>query len=66
LGVTKADVEAILHEPDQVIPGDRGAKVAQHRYDDGLLRIVFVEEAEERRVITVYWTSQVERYWRSD
>lgn len=63
-GVTSGDVEEILREPEQVVPGDQEARVAQSRYEDGLLRVVFVEEADERRVLTVYWTSQVERYWR--
>lgn len=63
-GVTSADVEEILREPDQVVPGDQEAQVAQSRYEGGLLRVVYVEQVDERRVLTVYWTSQVERYWR--
>jgi hypothetical protein len=38
--------------------------VAQVKYGAGLLRVVFIDHDGERRILTLYWTSQVERYWR--
>ena len=29
----------------------------------GLLRVPFVEVEEGRKILTVYWTSRVEKYW---
>lgn len=28
------------------------------------MRVPFIETREERRILTVYWTSKVEKYWR--
>jgi hypothetical protein len=37
--------------------------VAQSKTYSGLLRIPFVEIGDDRKLLTVYWTSKVERYW---
>lgn len=65
-GVTEPDVSAIVTNPDQIVSGDRDAQGAQSRYGDGLLRVPFVEVAGGRQVLTVYWPSQVERYWEGE
>ena len=44
LGITKQEVEDILKNPGQIVPGDLEAKVAQ--------------------ILTVYWTSKVDKYWK--
>lgn len=41
LGITRPEVEALLQNPDQVVPGDRGIRVAQGRRGNGLLRVAF-------------------------
>jgi hypothetical protein len=28
------------------------------------MRVVFVETEDARKILTVYWTSRVERYWK--
>lgn len=63
-GITRDEVERVLRNPEQVVPGDAGCQVAQARRGRGLLRVVFREEGEERRVLTLYWTSRVEKYWK--
>ena len=63
-GVTRDKVEDLVASPTQLVPGDLGTMVAQVRYGGGLLRVVFAEEADERRILTLYWTSRVERYWQ--
>jgi hypothetical protein len=63
LGVTRQEVEDLLNDPEQIVPGDLGASVAQRRRGNGLLRAPFVEFGNERKILTVYWTSKVEKYW---
>lgn len=64
LGITLREVEEILKNPQQIVPGYRSAQVAQTKRGNGLLRVPFVEEAGEVKVLTLYWTSKVQRYWR--
>jgi hypothetical protein len=52
----------MLCYPKQIVPGDRGALIAQSRRGSGLLCVPFIEIGEQRKILTVYWTSRVERY----
>ena len=65
-GITRPEVERILQDPEQVVPGRRNAQVAQSRRGHGLLRVPFVREGEKRVILTVYWTSKVDKYWRGE
>jgi hypothetical protein len=64
LGITRQEVEEVLRNPEQVVPGDQNAYVAQTRRDQGLLRVPFVKINGDSKILTVYWTSKVERYWQ--
>ena len=64
LGITRQEVEQVLRSPEQVVPGDLDALVAQAHRGKGLLRVPFVKVGEGLRVLTVYWTSKTEKYWR--
>lgn len=64
LGITRQEVERIVIDPEQIVPGDLGALVAQSRRGDGLLRVPYIEAGNTRRILTVYWTSRIEKYWR--
>jgi hypothetical protein len=66
LRIGRREVEDLLNKPEQVVPGDLGAVVAQGRRGNGLLRIVFIERGHERKVLTLYWTSKVEKYWKEE
>ena len=66
LGITRQEVENLLRDPEQVVPGDLEALVAQARRGNGLLRVPFVEVEGGRKILTVYWTSKVEKYWREE
>jgi len=66
LGITRQEVEDLLRDPEQVVPGDLEALVAQARRGNGLLRVPFVETKRGRKILTVYWTSKVEKYWREE
>ena len=62
-GITWEDVEAVVRAPEQVATGHAGLLVAQSHLDGGLLRVPFVEVEGRRKIVTLYWTSQLERYW---
>jgi len=64
LGIKKDEVERVVRNPDQIVPGDKEILVAQSKTYGGLLRVPFVVMGEDKRVLTIYWTSKVERYWR--
>jgi hypothetical protein len=64
LGITLQEVEGLLRNPGQAVPGDRDVLVAQAIRGNGLLRVPFVKVEGNRKVLTVYWTSKVEKYWK--
>ncbi|MBS4033319.1 MAG: DUF4258 domain-containing protein [Ignavibacterium sp.] len=66
LGLTKAEVENVLSSPQQVVRGDLDDFVAQSKNRSGLLRVPFRQIDNDRKVITVYWTSKVEKYWKEE
>ncbi|MEA3340985.1 MAG: hypothetical protein U9R15_13555, partial [Chloroflexota bacterium] len=60
------EVEDLLRDPEQVAPGDLEAFVAQVRRGGGLLRVPFVKVTGGRKILTVYWTSKVSKYWQEE
>ncbi len=65
-GITRLEVEDLLMEPDQIIPGDMNTWIAQSRKHGGLLRVPFKKVGDARKILTVYWTSKIEKYWREE
>lgn len=67
-GISRAIVESILRDPQQLVPGYGGRvcyqSVLRMRGKSYLVRVVIDEQVEPSRVITVYRTSQIKRYWR--
>ena len=63
LHITREEIENLLTSPAQVVDGDMGILVAQGKTRDGLLRVPFVRTEDGLRIITIYWTSRIERYW---
>lgn len=55
-----------MSNPEQIVPGDRDILVAQTRTRNGLLRIPFIEIGGNRKALTIYWTSKVEKYWKEE
>jgi hypothetical protein len=66
LRITREEIETLLTSPAQVVNGDMGILVAQGRTRDGLLRAPFVRTGDNLRIITVYWTSRIEKYWEEE
>jgi hypothetical protein len=52
--------------PEQIVPGDLEAMVAQSRIWEGLIRAVFYEAETDIKILTVYWTSKIEKYWKEN
>jgi len=66
LGVARQEVEDLVSNPEQIVPGDMGVLVAQTKTRNGLLRSPFIDISGDRKVLTVYWTSKIERYWKEE
>ena len=66
LGITCQEVEDLLLNPEQVVPGSPEGFVAQTRRGSGLLRVPFIEVERGRKILTVYWTTKAERYWEGE
>lgn len=65
LKITREEVEAVLQTPQQVV-AENDVLVAQTKRGNGLLRVVFVEIGRTYRILTLYWTNQVKRYWQEE
>lgn len=65
LGITKEEVEAAVTTPQQTIL-EADILVAQVQRGNGLLRVPYVDIGKTRRILTLYWTNQVNRYWQED
>jgi hypothetical protein len=63
--ITRTEVEELVLNPQQVVLED-DVLVAQSRRGEGLLRVVFVEIGNTKRILTLYWTNQVKRYWQEE
>jgi hypothetical protein len=68
--IEKAVVEAVLAAPEQRLAVREGRDVLQSRIEVGprtyLFRVFVDIDREPAEVVTVYRTSKLEKYWRSD
>ena len=64
LNIGKNGIENILKNPHQIVPGDLDAFVAQFKINSGLLRIPFKYIGEDIKILTIYWTSKIDKYWK--
>ncbi len=66
--IDRSEAEKTLDQPEFVVPGPFSRHIFMRRYFDillqqeMLLRIVIKETMEEKIVVTVYKTSQTEKY----
>jgi hypothetical protein len=68
-GITQEQAEAVLLQPEQILPGRNRRKIYQSRITFGnerqyLLRVFVDETISPSVVITVYRTSKIQKYWR--
>ena len=64
-------LDAVLENPQQVVPAQRGKKAyqSQIRFADGrmfLLRAIVDERMDPATVVTVYRTTKIRKYWRGE
>lgn len=59
-----------LEKPQQILQGSKGRKTAHKVFKregkEFLLRVIFSEEDDRKKVIMVYSTSKIGKYWRSN
>ncbi len=65
LGITREEIEQVLTAAQQIVAED-DVWVAQAKRGNGLLRVVFTEIGNTQRIVTLYWTNQVKRYWQEE
>ena len=71
-GITRAVVRRIVIAPEQRMPVREGRVVLHSRIDMGrpskryLVRVVVDIDREPPRVVTVYRTTKLEKYWRGE
>lgn len=69
-GIPQGMLEAVLENPQQVVPEREGKKAYQSQIDFGegrifLLRAIVNDDIDPAVVITVYRTSNIQKYWRA-
>ena len=71
-GIEEAEVAAVLSAPEQAEVVRAGRVVYQSRFERGepprmyLLRVFVDVDREPAEVVTAYWSSKIEKYWRSE
>jgi hypothetical protein len=71
-GITHDVVQRILSSPEQRLPVREGRVVFHSRIGMGrpskmyLLRVFVDIDREPRRIVTVYRTTKLEKYWRNE
>ena len=69
--IDRSEVETTLMNPGLVVPDPPGREVFMRRYFDNvlqqemLMRLIVEQTETETVVVTVYKTSQIERYWKA-
>lgn len=58
------EVEVLVRDPMQSGSGDGGIVVVQGKRGAGLLRVPCLEAEGNRKILTVYWTSKTDKYWK--
>jgi len=63
-------IKSVVEVPQQKLSSKKGRVIVQKKYYDEtegkemILRVVGIESVEEFRVITVYKTSKIDKYWK--
>lgn len=71
-GIKESEVAAVMSAPEQAEVVRPGRVVYQSRFTRGtslrtyLLRVFVDIEGEVAEVVTAYWSSKVEKYWRDE
>jgi len=67
--ISEEIIKSAIFEPQQKLPAKKGRVIIQNRYFDKtenremLLRVIGLETSDEFKVITLYKTSKIKKYW---
>ena len=68
-GIDIENIMSVIENPQQKLPSKKNRVVLQSKYHDNiedkemLLRVIVEEEESSIKVISVYRTSRIEKYW---
>ncbi len=70
-GIPLELVETVLQHPQQIVPeyGDKEAYQSKIDFGGGkifLLRVIVAKDVEPPKVVTLYRTTKIEKYWREN
>lgn len=60
-GISEKIVQEGMEEPDSIVEGHSGRKIAQSKINNHVLRIIFEKEKDSSVIVTVY-KARSERY----
>jgi len=61
--LTEELIKGALKNPDEIVEGYEGCKIAHKLLNEHLLRVIYLKVEDGVKVITVY-PAKKERYWR--
>ena len=61
--LTEEMVKDALKNPDEIVEGYEGQKIAHKLLNDHILRVIYIKDNKNTKVITVY-PAKKGRYWR--
>ena len=61
--LTEEMVKDALKNPDEIVEGYEGQKIAHKLLNDPILRVIYIKDNKNTKVITVY-PAKKGRYWR--
>lgn len=68
--IPEEHIRSVIENPQQKLPSKKGRVIVQSKYNDEgegkkmILRVIGTASAEEFKVITVYKTSKIDKYWK--
>lgn len=66
-GIPSQLVDTVMQSPEQIVSAENGRKCYQSRWNDGgtmfLLRLIVADAVTPAVIVTVYYTSQIDKYW---
>ncbi|MGI8566368.1 MAG: DUF4258 domain-containing protein [Pyrinomonadaceae bacterium] len=68
--IPRALIDAVMQSPQQIVDAYEGKSAYQSQLDFGagkiyLLRLIVDDAVEPARIVTVYRTSRIAKYWRA-
>lgn len=66
-GIPNQTVDAVMQSPGQIVNEAKGKKCYQSPWNNNgvrfLLRLIVADDVTPAVIVTVYYTSQIDKYW---